>query len=323
MLATLSAKLPADQDQYAFEWKWDGVRALTSFEKGAVRIDSRNLLDITHQYPELQAIGGALRARSAVLDGEIIALDEKGMPSFHHLQRRMHVASAATSLRLSQEVPAWYMLFDLLYLDGKSLMDEPYQKRRELLLETVTQAEHWKVTESRIGDGDAMLEAARRTRLEGIVAKELDGIYEPGRRSRTWLKVKVVMGQEFVIGGYTPERTSRAGRIGSLLMGYYDESGLQYAGRVGSGLSEPDHAMLIGKLAKHVRASSPFVIDPSKLKPGRWGHPITDVVFVDPVLVAEVEYRRWPAGAQIQQASYKGLREDKRAKNVVKENKSE
>ena len=320
MLATPASDLPADPARYAFEWKWDGVRALTLFENKQLRIESRNLLDITHQYPEMHALAGVLRCRSAVLDGEIIALNDSGMPDFARLQRRMHIMSPATALRLAGEVPAWYMVFDLLYLDGESLMDQPYQKRRQRLRRVVPDGANWRVPENTVGDGAAMLEGARRTRMEGIVAKELDSTYAPGRRSRAWLKLKVVQGQEFVVGGYVSERTGRARRIGSLLLGYYGATGLlQFAGRVGSGLSGPDHAMLLAHLEPHARSTSPFATDPATMKPGRWGHSTGPVSYVDPVLVVQVEYRRWPPGGQVQQASYKGVRTDKSPRSVVKE----
>lgn len=320
MLATLATKLPHDQDRYAFEWKWDGVRAITFLENKHIRIESRNLIDVTHQYPEMQALAKSLRCRTAVLDGEIISLDENGMPSFKRLQRRMHIASPATALRLSGEFPAWYMLFDLLYLNGKSLMRLPYHERRQRLERLVPEGPSWRVPEHVVGDGTAMLDGARRTGMEGIVAKELDSTYAPGRRSRCWLKLKVIQDQEFVVGGYVPESTGRAKRIGSLLLGYYDGAGLlQYAGRVGTGLSGPDHAMLLGLLQPHLRPSSPFASDPAKMRPGRWGHSVGAVSYVDPAVIVQVEYRRWPEGSQVQQASYKGVRTDKNARNVVKE----
>ena len=320
MLATLASDLPAEPARYAFEWKWDGVRALTFFQDKQLRIESRNLLDITTQYPEIHALAKSLRCRSAVLDGEIIALNDSGMPDFARLQRRMHIMSPATALRLAGVVPAWYMIFDLLYVDGKSLIDQPYQQRRERLELVVPAGPNWRVPENTVGDGTAMLQAARRTMMEGIVAKELDSTYTPGRRSRAWLKLKVVQGQEFVVGGYVPERTGRAKRIGSLLLGYYDAQGLlQFAGRVGSGLSGPDHAMLLAHLEPRARSTSPFASDPAAMKPGRWGHSPGKVMYVDPVLVVQVEYRRWPTGGQVQQASYKGVRTDKAPRSVVKE----
>lgn len=320
MLATLASGLPLGAARFAFEWKWDGVRALTFVENKQLRIESRNLLDITQQYPELHDLPVKLKCRSAVLDGEIIALDEQGMPSFARLQRRMHVASAATSLRLAEEVPAWYMLFDLLYLDGKSLMHEPYAVRRARLERLVPAGAQWKVPSNTVGDGAAMLDGARRMLMEGIVAKEFDSTYEPGRRSRAWLKIKVIQGQEFVVGGYVPERTGRAKRIGSLLLGYFDAAGkIQYAGRVGSGLSGPDHEMLLARLDRHIRATSPFAIDPATLKPGRWQKPVSGIVYTDPAVVVQIEFRRWPDDGLVQQGAFKGVRADKNPRKVVKE----
>lgn len=320
MLAKPSEHLPGDQKNFAFEWKWDGVRALAFIERKKLRLQSRNLLDMTLQYPELQELPAALRRRSALLDGEIIAVDDLNRPSFARLQRRMHISKPAVALRLAGEIPAWYVVFDLLYTDGLSLLHRPYHERREQLANALVDGAHWRVTTSHVGEGTAMLAAARKSSLEGIVAKRVDSLYEPGGRTGDWLKIKIVHGQEFVIGGYTAERTARARRIGSLLLGYYDPAGkLQYAGRVGSGLSDEDHPLLLTRLATHIRASSPFAIDPAALIPGRWGRAVESVTYVNPVIVAEVEYRRWPAGGLVQQGAFKGVRFDKNPRLVMKE----
>jgi bifunctional non-homologous end joining protein LigD len=250
-----------------------------------------------------------------VLDGELVALDDLDRPSFPRLQRRMHVNDAGQIARLAREVPILYVLFDLLYLDGRSLLREPYARRRALLEELTLAGPAWQVTPAHAGRGKEMLAAARQNALEGVVAKKLDSVYEVGRRSNSWLKVKIVQRQEFVIGGWTAESTGLPDRIGTMLLGYYDCAGkLHYAGHVGTGLVGADHPILVRQFEKLARPTSPFV---EKLPAARRGG--IKIVFLEPRLVAEVEYRRWPAGGLVQQASFKGLRRDKPAKQVVRE----
>jgi bifunctional non-homologous end joining protein LigD len=315
MLAILAANLPHDGKNWAFEYKWDGVRAIAYKDRATWRIESRNLLDITKRYPELLALRGALGNRTAVLDGEIIALDDSHRPSFPLLQRRMHVNDASQIARLVKTVPIAFVLFDVLYLDGKSLVDEPYTTRRQILEDLSLTAEHVQLTPSHANRGEQLLNSARKNGLEGIVAKRLDSIYEVGRRSPNWLKIKIIQRQEFVIAGWTGESTGLANRIGTMLLGYHDSDGrLHYAGHVGTGLSSKDHTPLVAKFKKLARPTNPFV---EKLPAARKGG--NKILFLQPKLVAEVEFRRWPEGGLVQQASFKGLRADKSAKQVVKE----
>jgi bifunctional non-homologous end joining protein LigD len=315
MLAVL-AEMPCDEREYAFEYKWDGIRALTYWDGKNLKIESRNLFDITRRYPELNDLGKALGKHEAVLDGEIIAVDEFGLPSFPQLQRRMHIEGEALIERLSEQVPITYMIFDVLYADGRSTMNVPYIRRQEILQELTLQGSSWRVSPSVAGEGQGLLDAARRHVLEGIVAKRLDSIYEPGRRSPSWLKIKLVQRQEFVVGGWNLGKGENSNRVGSLLVGYYEprdgKQVLRYAGSVGTGFNAAWHDKLIPLLHKHARATSAFVDAVDKPKPA----------FVDPVLVAEIEYRRWPAGALMHQASFKGLRTDKKASQVVKEERA-
>jgi bifunctional non-homologous end joining protein LigD len=310
MLAVL-AELPADPRNYAFEYKWDGVRALSFWDGARLRILSRNLLDITSNYPELKALGRALGRKRAIFDGEIVALDDAGLPSFPKLQHRMHVADPSPSLL--KDVPILYMVFDVLFAGARSTLNLPYTDRREILQRLTFKGPGWEVSPAHVGEGPAMLESARRTGLEGVVAKLLNSPYEPGRRSPSWLKTKVVFGQEFVIGGWTPQLDTLSPRVGALLIGYYEGKGrnkrLRYAGSVGSGFSESDHAAIVRALTPLTRATSAFADSVPK----------KGALYVDPRLVAEVEYRRWPVGGLVHQAAYKGLRWDKPAGDVVKE----
>lgn len=308
MLA-VSSDLPTDGANYSFEWKWDGVRAIAYADRRVLRLDGRQGNDISIRYPELHPMRAALGKHTAVLDGEIVALDDGGQPSFARLQQRMHVTDPAMVARVARTVPVLYVIFDLMYLDGRSLIEAPYSDRRSLLEKLVLAGENWHVTTAYVNRGKEMLDTARRTRLEGIVAKRLDSRYEPGRRSPAWRKIKVIQRQEFVVGGWIPEAGTRSGRVGAMLIGYYDGEAFRYAGRVGTGLRAADHALLMPMMLRNRRAASPFadVVSPA------------GVHFTRPAIVIEVEYRRWPQQGLVQQAAYKGVRRDKLPRDVVKE----
>ena len=314
MLARLST-LPPDDERWAYEVKWDGVRAVAYADGGgAVRLESRNLNDVTRQYPEAAAIGAGLTGRSAVLDGEVVAFDERGRPSFQRLQGRMHLTGSAAIDARTRSTPIVYCVFDLLYLDGESLMRLPYTARRARLEALELNGPSWRVPAYRAGDGAALLAASAEQGLEGIVAKRLDSTYEPGRRGGAWLKVKNTRRQELVIGGWLPGEGRRLGRIGALLVGYYDHSPasgpeLRFAGKVGTGFDAAELERLEGLLTPLRRATSPFS--------GR--QPQRGALFVEPALVAEVEFNEWTSQNMLRHPSYKGLREDKRPLDVVLE----
>jgi bifunctional non-homologous end joining protein LigD len=304
--------LPRDDENWAYEVKWDGVRAICHSEPGRMRLHSRNLLDITPRYPELGRLNRALSHHRAILDGEVVALDADGRPSFGALQRRMHVGSESAVRRLARDTPVTYMIFDLLWLDGHSLMELPYAERRARLEELdLKEGERWRVPDHVVGHGAELLAATAEQGLEGVIAKRLDSPYEPGRRSANWLKIKNFARQEVVVGGWMPGEGRRRDRIGSLLVGVGEDDGLRYAGRVGTGFTEQELDRLAGLLGPLQRDDSPFA--PGVPKPPR------DAVFVDPRLVAEVEFREWTDSGQLRAPSYKGLRDDKPAELVVRE----
>ncbi len=312
MMARLDS-LPRDDEQWAFEIKWDGVRAVCYSEPGRLRLQSRNLLDITPRYPEVGRLNRALSHHRAVLDGEIVALDAEGRPSFGALQRRMHVGSDSTVRRLAREMPVTYVIFDLLWLDGHSLMGLPYAERRARLAELgLGDGERWRVPDYVAGHGAQVLAATEQQGLEGVIAKRLESTYEPGRRSQSWIKVKNLHRQEVVIGGWVPGDGRRRQRIGALLAGVREDDGtLRHIGRVGTGFTEAELDRLSERLTPLVRDESPFAPGGPKIPRG--------AVFVEPELVAEVEFREWTEGGQLRAPSYKGLRDDKPADDVIRE----
>jgi bifunctional non-homologous end joining protein LigD len=306
-----TAELPADDDRWAFEIKWDGVRAIAYSTPGELRLESRNLNDITDSYPELARVGRGLGSHHAILDGEIVAFGEDGRPSFGALQQRMHVASRDTARRLAKATPVTYVIFDLLWIDGHSLMDLPYSERRARLIELELSGESWQTPEHVVGHGADLLKASVEQQLEGIVAKRLDSTYQPGRRPGSWVKIKTMGRQEFVVGGWLPGKGRRRETIGALLVGVYEPDGtLHYAGRVGTGFSDKELERLSGLLAPIVREDSPF---------GSGERPPREAVFCEPGLVAEVEFAEWTSAGSIRHPSYKGLREDKDPRQVVRE----
>ncbi len=314
MLATAAA-LPRSDDEWAYEVKWDGVRAISYWRGGEMRIESRNLNDVSSRYPELRELGSELGAREVVLDGEIVAFDEQGKPSFEQLQGRMHQTSESVIRRLAQERPVTYEIFDLLYLDGRSTMALPYAERRALLDELDLEGPAWQTPAYRVGGGRDFLAVAAKHGLEGVLAKRLDSRYRPGERGRDWLKVKNVNRQELVIGGWLPGRGRRTGQLGALLMGYHEEEGsrlvLRYAGRVGTGFDEPELERLGTELGRRERRSSPFS------KHGE--QPPREARFVKPELVAEIEFSHWTRQGILRHSAYKGLRTDKATAEVLRE----
>jgi len=311
MAAVLATGVPRDDENWAHEIKWDGIRAIAYCETGRLRLESRTLRDITSTYPELRAVAAELGSTEVVLDGEIVALDEDGKPSFERLQGRMNLASEAAVRRRMGDCPVTYLVFDLLHLDGRSLMELPYTKRRERLEDLSLDGPNWQTPSYHRGDGESLLELTMQRGLEGLVAKRLDSRYLPGRRTHAWLKVKNLMGQELVIGGWLPGQGRRAGTLGALLVGYHEdddgERQLRYAGRVGTGFTDDELGRLAGLLEPLRTKKSPFT--------GR--QPPREAIFVEPKLVAEVAFREWTNARTLRAPVYKGLRPDKKPEEVV------
>lgn len=307
--------MPADPALWGFEIKWDGIRAVAYLNKGSIRLLSRNRKDITAQYPEFAALASSLPDSRLVLDGEIVALGADGRPSFSRLQHRMGLSSPRTIAKVGREIPATYIIFDILYHDGRLFVDLTYSERRRILEELAPSGPAWQTPAHKAGKGPAMLTASREVELEGIVAKRLDSKYEAGKRSGAWLKIKNQRRQELVIAGWVPGRGKRQGTIGALLVGYWERSSgessprLTYAGKVGTGFSARTLADLTARLAPLRREASPFAAKP----------PVADAVFAAPLLVGEFEFTEWTPQNTLRHPSFKGLRHDKDAAAVVRE----
>jgi bifunctional non-homologous end joining protein LigD len=311
MLARI-ADLPPDDGSWAHEMKWDGLRALAYIGNGPARLLSRTGQDITRDYPELTGLGAAVGRRQAVLDGEIVAMGGDGWPDFERLQQRMHARPAAVA-RLAESLPATYLAFDLLHLDGRPLLDEPYHARRALLEGLGLQGPRWQTPPSFTGEAGAdVLAVSRQHGLEGIVSKRLASRYEPGKRTGSWRKIKNLRRQEVVVGGWKPGEGRRAGQFGSLLIGVQGPSGLEYSGHVGTGFTQQALDMLSERLAPLRRATSPFAGDVPPEHARR-------AVWVEPVLVIDVTFTNWTSVGRMRAPSYQGLRLDKDPADVTRE----
>ncbi len=311
MLATQGSLADVTGTDWCFENKWDGIRALAHVTSGELTLVSRNGNDLTATYPELSEIVTALGDLDAILDGEIVACRKPGIPSFSLLQRRMNLAQPAEIARLRDEIPVQYYAFDLLELNGVSLLNKKYEDRRRLLDAAHVKGDRVRVPGLLDGPADRALAHTRDLALEGIVAKRRDSVYRPGKRSRTWLKLKNFHDLEVVIGGWMPGRGAREGSLGSLLVGVPDGAGgLRYAGKVGTGFDE--HALqLLSRTLQPLRSdSSPFadVVPAAERR---------DAIWVSPRLVGEVSFVEWTDTQRIRAASWRGLRPDKDAATLL------
>lgn len=309
MLAVPGSLPPEAQDDlWAHEFKWDGVRAILRVEGGRVQAFSRVGNDVTAGYPELQGLGEQLGSTEALLDGEIVAF-AGGRPSFSALQQRMHVGNAAQARRLAKQHPVTVLVFDLLHLDGSSCVSLPYHRRRELLEGLELKGPNWLTPPSYPGEGPAVLAAAREQGLEGVVAKRLDSPYLPGQRSPSWLKITDLMAQEVVIGGWRPGEGKRKGLVGALLLGIPQGDGLAFAGSVGTGFSDAELGVLTKRLRELERPRSPFVteVPRERAKGAKW---------LSPELVGEVVFRQWTPDGRLRFPSWRGLRPDKTPEEV-------
>ncbi|TQR83750.1 ATP-dependent DNA ligase [Mycobacterium hodleri] len=297
MLATHGSVSRLTKVVWAFEGKWDGYRLLVDADHGALTLHSRSGRDVTGEYPQLKALAADLAEHHVTLDGEVVALDEAGVPNFGLMQNR------ARSTRIE------FWAFDILQLDGRSLLRAKYSDRRKLL-ETLAKGGGLIVPEQLSGDGPEALEHARAKRWEGVVAKKRDSTYQPGRRSQSWIKDKLWLTQEVVIGGWRAGEGGRTSGIGALMIGVPEGDGLAFAGRVGTGFTDKDLAALKKTLAPLQTDESPFNARLSSLD-------ARGVTFVEPTLVGEVRYSERTSDGRLRQPSWRGLRPDKSPDGVV------
>ena len=312
MLASPGALPPPEQEQrWAFEMKWDGIRAVVYLDRGDLRVLTRNDREVAATYPELAGLAHQLRDRRMIVDGEVVAFDEAGRPSFGELQARMHVRAPGRALL--DRVPVSLLVFDLLHLDGTSLVGAPYDERRAALESLDLAGDRWAVPPAFDGQGAEALAASKAQGLEGVLAKRHDSVYLPGRRSPHWIKVKHVRMQEVVVGGWSPGAGRRQGGIGSLLLGVPDQDGrLVYAGHVGTGFSDRVLADLGTRLRAAERSTSPFAdeVPRAHAKDAHW---------VTPRLVGEVTFSEWTRDGRMRHPSWRGLRPDKGPQDVRRE----
>lgn len=297
--------LPSEDAHYAYEMKWDGLRAVAYLSGGRLRLLSRSARDITVAYPELSELITVLAGREAVLDGEIVAVDADGRPDFRLLQRRMHVADPRTSRRLSAEIPVSFLAFDLLHLGVNRLTALPYDERRDRLSLLAVEGDHVATPPQLDVPGAVALELSRGQQMEGIVAKRRTSPYAAGRRSPAWTKVKNLIVAEVIVLGWKPGAGRRDGGVGSLLVGLPGPDGrLAYAGHVGTGFSATALAELLRQLA-------PLEQPAASLSGNVPADVRRDVRWVRPVLVGEVAYGNLTRDGRLRHPVWRGLRPDK------------
>jgi bifunctional non-homologous end joining protein LigD len=304
--------LPADDEGWAYEIKWDGMRLLAhaGADGGGLELVTANGRSATDRFPELVGLAEAI-GTAAVLDGEVVVLDDRGRSDFGRLQRRMH-ASGSAARDLAATDPVQFLVFDVLSVGATSTIHLPYHDRRHLLEGLVDEGPYWRVPGRHLGEGRALYDQAVRQGLEGLMAKRIDSTYRPGTRSRDWRKIKIRPHQEFVVGGWLDGKGARAGGLGSLLVGCHEPDGLAYVGRVGTGFSDVERDRLGSRLEARARADTPFAVRlPGALS--RQAH------HVEPTMVVEVAFAEWTAEGRLRHPSYLGERTDVDPTAVVRE----
>lgn len=336
---------PRDRASWSYELKWDGMRVITCTDGSRAQMWSGNRIDVTVRFPELVSVGSAVAGRAAILDGEVVAFSADGRPDFSTMQTRMHIADDREARRRAAQTPVLYVVFDLLHFDGHDLTSLPFEQRVGLLDELLDESDDWRQS-TRHDDGEALLDVVNERRLEGVMAKRRDAPYAQGKRSPSWRKIKVRQQGELVVGGWLPGAGARSGRLGALLVGYYDDvpadavsadavsadlvsadagvadardaglsaridgsGALRFAGRVGSGFNDAELETLAELLA-------PLAIDDDPFTPSLRRADAPGANFVRPEIVVEVAYGEWTPDGRLRHPSYLGRRFDKPAREV-------
>jgi bifunctional non-homologous end joining protein LigD len=312
MLATLTRD-PFDREGWLFEPKWDGVRTIAVCAD-ATALFSRTGRDNTAAYPELDKLHDRLVAIEAIVDGEIVSFDG-GKPSFERLQARINLQNRRDIEKMAATNPVTFVAFDLIYLDGRSLVDKPLAERRALLDELVVPSSRLQVSPYVEEKGIALFDSAAERGLEGIVAKRATSPYRAGKRSKDWLKIKVVHEADVVVGGWSPGEGGRSSSFGAVLVGAYEGSDLVFLGAVGTGYTEKSLNALVPALKELETDECPFAADPTGSRSGSFGKPLRNPRWVHPVLVARVEFREVTTANKLRAPSFKGLRADKAAED--------
>lgn len=327
MFAT-TGPMPRRVDAWAYEVKWDGVRALATVRDGAVRLRGRPRgaavigSDITARYPELAELADVRRGGSGsdpagpfVIDGEVVMFDDDGRPSFQALQHRMHIADPAESRRMAAERSVVFVAFDVVWTPDGPCFDRTYDERRSVLEELEFSGQRVLVPSAQLGDPDDFVDFVRSRRLEGIVAKRRDSVYRPGRRSDHWVKTKFNLSQEFVVVGWTEGTGARSVHLGALLLGYHHHGVLTYCGKVGTGFADRELRALAPELA--ARALDVELVDPALV--AAVPRQKTAVHWVEPTMVVQVTFGEWSPSGHLRHPSYQGRRDDIDPRTVIRE----
>jgi bifunctional non-homologous end joining protein LigD len=311
MLATLVDKPFSDPD-WLFETKWDGVRAVCFVRNGKARFISRNQIEMTSQYPELANIAKSVHGSSVILDGEIVALDEKGVSRFQLLQRRLGRKNAGEIERLAATTRIAFYVFDLIHLDGFDLMGCKLIDRKTTLEGILKSSKNVRYSDHIVGEGEKLFAEVAKVPLEGMIAKRLESTYVQ-RRSAEWLKIKIIQQSEVVIGGYTEPRNSRE-YFGALVVGLYRDGKLHYVAHTGGGFNHQTLAQTYKLMQPLKTKDCPFIEKPKTNEPVQW---------VKPKLVAQVKFSEWTADGRMRQPVFLGLRQDKKPEESVFETRSD
>lgn len=310
MLARPAQRIGSDA-LYAYESKWDGIRLLTYVDRSRLELRTRNGIDVLRKYPELLALKSAVKNNALMLDGELVVLDENSIPRFHLLQKRLGLAGIPGAPNVT------YIVFDVLFKNGESVMNQTYVKRRDILEKLNLNGQFWNTPGFITGSAMKILTQATALGMEGIVAKKLESPYLSGQRTDAWLKLKIRRRQELIICGWQPGNGSRSGLPGALLLGYYEPKvsdvstrRLIYAGECGSGFTEESLRALQDGLEKHRVAANPFDLNVPKAR---------NLVFARPRLVGEFEFSEWTQNGLLRHPVFLGVRTDRHPNDVIRE----